>query len=161
MEISELMGLTTDELIEKMRVPEPEEDRKIAIKRVKDAVKGYFKDDPSLVISGNIFKLGEDFVQIATVVTSTGRVFIKLLGTEYSFSVHKSFLTDEQPEVLPFTIGQIVKLEDGDWTVTSVNPSSRHVRIEKVIAENDTFSGKTIQSINVDQLVFWQNKYSK
>lgn len=121
-------------VVQKEIAPEDTSKRKEVLLEIKKKLFGFFFKEPELIAKGQVVHIKEDsFVQITSVIESSGRVFFRINGEVKQFSVPKEFLLGKNNnEQLDFKKGEIVKFEDCLWTIKGLNPASNRIILNKI-----------------------------
>ena len=133
--LEDIQTLNAEEIIERITVvssnyDDLKEQRKKNIREIKPLLKGYFKVDQSLMRRGQVLHVGDHFITISSLLPSSGRIFFLFHNDRKEFSISRAWLLDEPEDAFPFKHGDKVKFDDITWTVDTINPSSKMIKID-------------------------------
>lgn len=134
--LEEIIKLPVEEIINRMKieskVPYERDDgptRKDIILELKPLLKGFFKADPSLLRRKQVVHVGNHFLTISSILNSSDRVFFTFANESKEFSFSKSYILGLEHEDFPYKKDDKVTFDEAEWTVVSINPASKMVKI--------------------------------
>lgn len=135
--VEDFLTKDTDEILRiacTQKVPEEVElFGKQELDEIKKDLHGFFQADPSLIYRGQTLHLGEYWIDIASVLKSSDRIFFKLRESGKTFSIPRQVLLGVDVPEFAFKRLDRVMFQEDVWLVTGINPASNNLILEHVL----------------------------